>query len=63
MADGVNLIVRIINVPASCCGVLCSGYTSMVLEAVVLDEERTIYILENGVLVWESDTEEVTEVH
>lgn len=53
--------VRITSVPNNCCGVICRGSVGVVEEGVVLEDERMIYVLDNGALVWKEDTEEVKD--
>lgn len=57
------MLVRITNVPSNCCGVMCQGHTGKVMEVVAIDEDRVIYILENGALVWAADVVEIEEIH
>jgi hypothetical protein len=33
------------------------------MEVVAIDEDRVIYILENGALVWAADVVEIEEIH
>lgn len=55
--------VRVVNVASSCCGVICIGHVGRVAEMYILDEDRTILVLDNGALVWQEDTVPVEEIH
>ncbi|AUR95527.1 TMhelix containing protein [Vibrio phage 1.208.B._10N.222.52.A7] len=55
------LKVRVVNVPVSCCGVLAAGYVGLVTMAIGVDEDTTIYVLDNEMLVWAHNCEEVTD--
>lgn len=52
-------LIKIINKPDSCCGVLCLDFRDKVEQIITHIEKGNILILESGAIVWESDVEEL----